>query len=80
MSVYPNPALSNISLKIEHEVEKGTSIRLINIQGKEMYSNVINEDIPEYKNDIDVSNYARGVYILKIENENSSIQERIIVQ
>lgn len=80
VSVYPNPALSNITLIIEHEVEKGTSIRLINIQGKEMYSNVINEDIPEYKNDIDVSNYARGVYILKIENENSSIQERIIVQ
>jgi len=80
VSVYPNPATDKIIVEINAEVSEGSVISLISLQGKVIYSEVVKENTTDYRTEIDVDNYARGIYLLKLEDENSSIQQRIIVQ
>ena len=80
INVYPNPVLDKLTIEINAQIEKGTRISLLNMQGQEIYQKVINDNVSEYRSELDMSNYARGVYMLKIADGNSSIQQRIIVQ
>jgi hypothetical protein len=80
INVYPNPVLDKLTIEINAQIEKGTRISLLNMQGQEIYQKVINDNVSEYRSEIDMSNYARGVYMMKIADGNSSIQQRIIVQ
>jgi len=74
-SVYPNPnkGLFNVTLNSETPVDY--TIELMNVQGQIVYSNVIN-NVTKYVNAIDVSELAKGVYYLKV-NENF---EKVIVE
>jgi hypothetical protein len=80
VNVFPNPVNDKLILEIKSEIEKGTSISILSIQGKLIYQDIIVTETSDYRKEIDVSDYARGMYVLKIENGTSSIQERIIVQ
>jgi hypothetical protein len=80
VSVYPNPTTDKIIVEINAEVNEGSVISIISLQGKVIYSEVVKENTTDYRTEIDVDNYARGIYLLKLEDENSSIQQRIIVQ
>ena len=80
INIYPNPVLDKLTIEINAEIKKGTSISILNMQGQYIYQNTINDNVSEYRSEIDMSNYARGVYMLKVEDENASIQKRIIVQ
>jgi len=80
VNVFPNPVNDKLTLEINSELDEGTSISILSIQGKLIYQDLIVSKTSDYRNEIDVSDYARGMYVLKIENGTSSIQERIIVQ
>jgi hypothetical protein len=80
VNVYPNPATDKITVEINAEVSEGSVISIVSLQGKVIYSEVVKENTTDYRTEIDVDNYARGIYLLKLEDENSSIQQRIIVQ
>ncbi len=72
--IYPNPT-SNF-LKIETEMNIN-SINIYNITGQIIYSE---QQIINNNSEIDVSNYTKGIYLLKIETKNNIITEKIIVK
>jgi hypothetical protein len=80
VKVYPNPVRDLLTLEVNAELEKGTSISILSIQGKVVYNEAINSGVSEYRNEIDVSNFAPGVYMIQITNGKTSVQERIIIQ
>ena len=80
VNVYPNPVTDKLTVEIDATVNEGSVISIINLQGQVIYSETIKENTSNYRTEIDVDNYARGMYLLKLEDENSSIQQRIIVQ
>ena len=73
ISVYPNPTSDfiNISIPENNEVKK---IELIN-----MLSSTIIE-VKNYQKKIDISNYSKGMYFLKIELENGSLITKKIMK
>jgi hypothetical protein len=80
VSVYPNPTTDKINVEINATVNKGSVISLVTLQGQVIYSQTLAENTTGFRTEIDVDNFARGIYLLKIEDENSSIQQRVIVQ
>ena len=50
------------------------------MQGKVVYIESITENLSEYRSEIQLGNLTRGIYLLKIEDSKSSIQEKIIIQ
>ncbi len=71
--IYPNPASSNVSVKINEGVQS-SSISILNLQG------AVLKTIPkcEKVQNIDISNLNSGCYILKVKNERSTFSKMLI--
>lgn len=73
LNVYPNPA-TNL-LTIESPVSNAT-LNIINLLGQE----IISKDITERKIELDVSQLNRGIYLVKLYNNNITLVKIIVVE
>jgi photosystem II stability/assembly factor-like uncharacterized protein len=74
--VYPNPAKNEVSLKWDKS--DLVSVRIFDALGKLMYFTK-NINISESKQ-IDVSNYASGLYFIRINNLNGFVTKKLIIE
>jgi len=76
IKVYPNPAINEINLSWNRS--EPVSIKVFNTLGKLMYFSTDNNlgDNPK----IDVSDYASGVYFIKINNAKGVITKKVIIE
>ncbi|GAA3638150.1 T9SS type A sorting domain-containing protein [Flavivirga jejuensis] len=71
--IYPNPAKDYIT--IQSKDLKINSIEIFDLLGKSIYSKIEPSD-----NKINVSNFSKGIYLLKLESEGKSLAKKIVVQ
>jgi hypothetical protein len=77
VKVYPNPSNGVVNLNIT-DFSGNLNIQLFDINGREVYkSNVSDFSIEK---SIDVSQFQSGIYILKLEGEELSYSEKIILK
>ena len=75
IKIYPNPT-SNL-LNIENNKYTIKSIKIISVTGKTMYSaNSIKQNIIS----IDISNYSKALYLIRIETNNEYYSEILVVE
>jgi hypothetical protein len=74
-SVYPNPNKGVFNVALASENSENYTIALYNLQGQVVYSNVIS-NVTKYVNTIDVSELAKGVYYLKV----NEYVEKIVIE
>ena len=75
VKVYPNPARSNSSIHIEVLEDAISSISLKDIHG----AVVMQQQLPLAKDSVNLPSLAPGVYILKVEQNGSSIEKRLVI-
>jgi len=63
--VFPNP--TSQLLYVTHPDINSFAINIVDLNGKLIYSGAINKDEPK-----DVSNYTQGIYLVTVENKESS--------
>ena len=74
--IYPNPTENNIIITSKYPIK---SIVLFNSIGNQLYS-VNNNNSRTKEIMIDLSKFARGIYLIKMEIDNQIVNERIILQ
>lgn len=72
--IYPNPSKYYINLDIKYNNNITILIEIINANGQILESKKLNSNIEN----IDISNYSKGIYFIKIILENSIITKKII--
>jgi polyhydroxybutyrate depolymerase len=70
--IYPNPTYGLLSIKSE----TSKKIEIINELGQQVY--YVYSDVHTSSNIIDISHLPRGVYFLKINNNNSLVYKKIV--
>jgi len=75
MQLYPNPAKDIVNLAWDNA--KPTKVSLYDSTGKLLQTNI---NISDKKTQINVSQYPKGVYILKYEIDNKVYSEKLIVE
>jgi len=75
-SVYPNPTLSTICLKIENQNLENLSFQLFDINGKLL----LNQKITSSVTSIKMGDYAKASYFLKIIENNKELQAVKIIK
>ena len=65
LRVYPNP--TSQSLYVSHPDMSSFGITIVDLNGKQLYSGIINKEEP-----LDVSNYTQGMYMVTIENTTTN--------
>ena len=79
VSIYPNPTNGIFTIEM-NDVEKDVyTIKITNVLGQKVFttSQSVNGI---YKENIDLSTFQKGVYLIEIKNSTATITERIIVE
>ena len=72
-NIYPNPSNGNVKINLENSNEK-YSVQVFSILGQKVFEK-------EYTNSSSaaVNNLQKGVYLVKITNDNKSVTKKLIV-
>lgn len=74
--IYPVPSSGIFNLQLKNEVQK---IKVYDLLGKVVYSEILNNAMPDSTVRIDISNAANGNYIISLENENGVSNYEVII-
>lgn len=74
--IYPNPTNGNININLDHNSENA-SIKVYDLTGKIIYESVINNT---YRTNINLNDFAAGLYFLEIKEGDFKQVEKIIKQ
>lgn len=70
--LYPNPAISVVSLDLSKVVDRGYSIRVFSFLGRKMYET---SNISQRVITLDLNAYNRGVYVYQVRDRNGKLVE-----
>jgi hypothetical protein len=77
--VYPNPSDARFNLKITNITGK-LDLSLMDITGQILKQEAVNSVNGFYKTEIDLTTYPKGVYFLRLQGDNISKVERLILR
>lgn len=78
LSTYPNPATDQINIEFTLNQTTLAEISLINLAGKSVWNDVVSGS-GDMRIQIPVSNVSPGVYFARIQTENQSFVEKIVI-
>jgi len=77
--LYPNPARGILNLEVKNMDKEDLSIEIVNLNGQVIFSKQFN-NTGQLVNKIDVSNYSKGIYFVKVQNAKEIKVGKIIIQ
>ncbi len=81
VSIYPNPTAGN-NVTVLYDLEKNyntAELSLIDITGKLITQETLNNTIGFYSHSINTQNLKPGVYVVSVKLNNSTIQQKLII-
>jgi len=79
LSVYPNPTSGRFNVSISNAEATDMTLELVNISGQVVYRNQVKAAY-SYNEEIDASQFAKGVYYLKVNNGKEVKVEKVVVE
>lgn len=75
VSIYPNPARSHFNVKLRTDNAQESIVEIYQLNGQKILTQSFYKDIR-----ISTENFAKGMYIIRILNEDYSATERLLIQ
>lgn len=79
IDVYPNPTDRMITIQLKAQKTSNFNISLWSNDGRLIYSNII-QNTHQFQEVIDLSQVAKGLYLLKIESEGQQAISKLLKQ
>ena len=80
VNVYPNPNNGQFTLNVNTADVNEMSIRVVNLQGQEVYNRNNFENLNTVNEQIDLSNNANGIYFVIVTTDKGIVTHKMIVQ
>jgi hypothetical protein len=77
--IYPNPVSSELTISISGK-ERQLTLTLTNAAGQVVWSETLESISGDYMKKLDMSRFAKGVYVMKLSNNGRTHSEKLIVQ
>jgi hypothetical protein len=75
LSIYPNPATNTLSLNLSQlQKLQNANLSIYDIQGKLL----LHQNISQAQTQIDISSFAKGIYIVKVQTDKESLQSKFV--
>ena len=78
--VYPNPSLGSFNISFTSEEVQQLKVNVVNLVGEIIISENLEQFSGEYTKQIDLTDNAKGIYLVKIETESGVINKKLILQ
>lgn len=72
INIFPNPATDKISITCQHK--QNLSLSVYNVFG----ALILSKELYNSKDEIDISNFSKGIYIIKIAGEDRAVMKKIV--
>ena len=73
---FPNPVSGEFQLQLSHKSPEDLRLEIFNTTGQAVLRQTVKKD--EYAVPLDLSNFPRGYYIIRLKGENTNIVEKIL--
>jgi parallel beta-helix repeat protein len=80
VKVFPNPTTGIITLEIQQQQPGKIGLCLFNMHGQVIWCEAANKQSKDLKKQIDLSTYPKGIYYLRINDNNNVIMKKVILQ
>jgi hypothetical protein len=77
--VYPNPNNGQFYINASFAEKQDVRIDIIDINGKTVYSENYS-GVDAISQDVDIKQYSKGVYYIRLSNEKMIYQEKVVIQ
>jgi C-terminal processing protease CtpA/Prc len=77
LEVFPNPAVDVVNITFEGGIKAETSILVLDVQGKEVLRQQVNENPEQFNMQLDLSKLASGVYLISVLQGDQVISKQI---
>ncbi len=79
ISLYPNPAKSNININYELKKNSSVTIEVYSVEGKLMLKRNVGEVVGNQNTPIDISTFEKGTYLTSIITNDGKMQQTFVV-
>ncbi len=76
----PNPNDGKFDLSFKLNKKEPVQVKIFDVQGKEVYSEIVSEFDGKYINNIDISDNGEGIYILQIVQGDKASTSKIVIK
>ncbi len=76
LRMYPNPAKNKLNLELINMPEQTSVVSIFNVTGSIVYNTKLSTEM----NEIDISGFDSGLYLIKIDSGNRSLTQRFQIQ
>jgi hypothetical protein len=80
LNVFPNPANNVLNVSFKTDRVQSFTVKLMSVTGEVVYEDTSDNFSGNYSNSIDVSSFAKGVYILNLSNETGSVNKKVVIR
>jgi len=80
ITMYPNPGEGSFTLKMNIAGTQDINIDIFDLKGKRIYSDHEKHFSGIYNKQIDLSNYAKGLYHLRVVTKEGVVNRKVVVQ
>ena len=75
ITIYPNPATNNLCINLQQLKNlQNTTVSVFDMQGKLLLQQIITQQQTE----LNINHFAKGIYVVKVQNEKEIIQSKFI--
>ena len=80
LKFYPNPNNGKFNLSFKSKSKLPVSLKIYDISGKEVYSNIISDFDGIFNENINISDKGKGNYFINISQNNKILNKKIVIQ
>jgi hypothetical protein len=80
LNLYPNPNNGNFRVEFQVEGLKEVELRVVSLLGQVMYESKPGNISGTYREEIDLSDEAAGVYVLQVVSDDATISRRVTIR
>lgn len=79
LELYPNPTSDVINLAFNGSKTQNLTVRVVNTNGQLVYTDAVGQYAGQYKNTIDLSQVAKGVYFVQLITDQGTINRKVVL-
>ena len=80
LAIYPNPASDKVNVNFNTSTPDNFDITIYNVTGQVVYKETLNNFIGNYHNELNIADFAQGVYLMNIKSSKGAATRKVVVQ
>ena len=80
LNIFPNPNMGLFNIEFDLRQKGKTAVSIYDLEGKEVFSENLGKFSGKYREEVDLTEHSKGVYLLQIRQGDEQFVKKLMVQ